>query len=973
MRVSRTLVVFMVTSALVVTSVANARNAGGTRVAVVSDTAALDVNELRLLISNDGMLPWPDDIYGGALEFPRGSGRNALYQGGPWIAAKVGNEIRGVVSEYSTEYGPGAILPGGAADRADKPEYRVYRLDRRYSDVVERDTQLAAYVAGAVPHGAPPVTVLPDGSLDIVGDEFLWTVFNDADAALHTHEIGSSAPLGIEIRQTAWAFHRPGTLDRVIFLRLEFLNKGQNTLDSTFIAYWTDPDLGGYQDDLAGADTSRKLVFAYNSTSTDEVYGIATPCLAVQLLRGARSRGTDLGMTSGGRKLKNSLEDELDSQELFRRLSGFDRDGSPFKDPLTGLPTKYVRPGDPVTGLGWLDSFPGDRRMLLSSGPFTMAPGDTQTIVLAIIVGQGGNRLASVGEMRRTADQVRDLWEHDMVVPVPPPAPHLVATPSDGEVVLTWDAASESAGAASLPFQGYNLYQAATPDGPFVPLATFDRVDGVTAVLGDSVDPETGLIVSFVAARGTDRGLSHSWSVTRDSVHSRSLVNGKRYWFALEAYSVDLTRVPRVLLSPRVVVEAVPQPPGGGIELASASVSTPVRGQRTSGSEAGTEFVTVEIVDTLAVRDAEYEVGFAVEPAGDTTWHVVRDPAGSADTLVAHEHDRSPRGAGRVFDGLRVIVAGQSAGELGDVVYETAGIPPLEGVDRGLRFLRGGADYGALAFASSVPARGDRTHNCELRFTGAAAGQYALRYLRTAEFGPTFYLIQDYVPVPFTVWDADANVQLNAAFLEQDGSANQDGAWNPDDSADGGREFVWVLDRPYFGAATPDSSYFHDSLLRDILYGLVDSRYFVALRARAPGAKPAAGDRLRFRLTRASGPNDLFRFTTHAATRTDVASARSALDRVLAVPNPYFLFSSYERTGSERIVRFTHLPVRCTIRLFDLAGSLVKVLQKNDDLSQAVWDLTNQAGRRVGSGVYIFHVDAPGVGTHIGKLAVLQR
>ena len=972
MSISRTLVLFMVTSALVVTSVANARNASGTRVAVVSDTAALDVNDLRLLISNDGMLPWPGDITGGALEFPRGTGRSAIFQGGPWMAAKVGGSIRGAVAEYTTEFGPGVIMVNHEAADPTRPGYRMYRLDRTYEDPSQRDGQLTHYNAGAVPVGAPAVSVLPDGSLDILGDEMLWAVYNDADPARHTNGTGNTLPLGIEIRQTAWAFHRPGILERVAFLRLEIINKGVNRLDSAYFAYWTDPDLGGATDDLIGADVPRQLSYAYNARPQDEVYGDAVPCAAIQLLRGAHLGSLDLGMTAGGRVTKGGAP--ADASEMYHVLMGLRNDGSATVDPVTGIPSPFSCTGDPITGQGWLDEFPADRRMLVSTGPFTMHPGHSQTIVLAIIMGQGGNRFVSIGEMRAAADRLRDLWDHGMVVPVPPPAPHLVATPSDGEVVLTWDAASERKGLATFPFQGYNLYQAATPDGPFIPLTTFDRVDGVSTVLDDSVDPQTGLILPSAAARGTDRGLSHSWNVTRDSVLSSSLVNGKRYWFALEAYSVDLTRAPRVLLSPRVVVEMVPQPPGGGIDLTSASVSTPVRGQRTPGPEPGTEFVTVEIVDTLAVRDAEYEVGFAVEPAGDTTWYVVRDPAGSADTLVAHEHDRSITAAGRVLDGLRVVVAGPPPGELGDVAYEAPGPPPLEGVDRGLRFLSGGADYAAAELATSIPARGDRTHNCELRFTGAAAGQYAFRYLRTRDdFGSIINLIQDYVPVPFTVWDTDANVQLNAAFSEREPSANQDGTWDPDASFDGGREFVWVLDRPYFGAATPDSSYFHDPLLRDIRKGRVDARYFVALRARTPGAKPAAGDRLRFRLTQLSGPNDLVRFTARRATRNDVGAARSSLDRVLAVPNPYTLYSSYERSGSERVVRFTHLPVRCTIRLFDLAGSLVKVLQKNDDLSQAVWDLTNQAGRRVGSGIYIFHVDAPGVGTHIGKLAVFQR
>jgi hypothetical protein len=52
--------------------------------------------------------------------------------------------------------------------------------------------------------------------------------------------------------------------------------------------------------------------------------------------------------------------------------------------------TTYSMPGDPVTAEGWIDSNANDRRMMLSCGPFTMAPGDSQEVVAAIVVAQAG-------------------------------------------------------------------------------------------------------------------------------------------------------------------------------------------------------------------------------------------------------------------------------------------------------------------------------------------------------------------------------------------------------------------------------------------------------------------------------------------------------------------------------------------------------------------------------------------------------
>jgi hypothetical protein len=91
------------------------------------------------------------------------------------------------------------------------------------------------------------------------------------------------------------------------------------------------------------------------------------------------------------------------------------------------------------------------------------------------------------------------------------------------------------------------------------------------------------------------------------------------------------------------------------------------------------------------------------------------------------------------------------------------------------------------------------------------------------------------------------------------------------------------------------------------------------------------------------------------------------------VPNPYFAHSTYELNRFNRQLKFTHLPVQCTIRIFNLAGDLVRTIQKNDNTSQATWDLNTTNGLPIGSGIYLFHVEAPGAGTYIGKVAVFME
>jgi hypothetical protein len=100
------------------------------------------------------------------------------------------------------------------------------------------------------------------------------------------------------------------------------------------------------------------------------------------------------------------------------------------------------------------------------------------------------------------------------------------------------------------------------------------------------------------------------------------------------------------------------------------------------------------------------------------------------------------------------------------------------------------------------------------------------------------------------------------------------------------------------------------------------------------------------------------------------------------VPNPYIATASWEQrtlyaTGrGSRKIDFINLPSICTIRIYTVAGSLVKTLYNNQsDLysgGSVSWDLVTDDGMDIAYGLYIFHVDAPGIGEYIGKFAVIK-
>jgi hypothetical protein len=120
--------------------------------------------------------------------------------------------------------------------------------------------------------------------------------------------------------------------------------------------------------------------------------------------------GVELGMTSFSRLVASPDPDHY--SETYNCMRGLDSDGSLAIDPTTGVPTHYVVSGDPVGETGWLDSIPGDRRFMLNSGPFTMVPGDTQLVVIGIVIGQGQNRIDSVRLMKMYDDVVQCLYDN---------------------------------------------------------------------------------------------------------------------------------------------------------------------------------------------------------------------------------------------------------------------------------------------------------------------------------------------------------------------------------------------------------------------------------------------------------------------------------------------------------------------------------------------------------------------------------
>ena len=132
------------------------------------------------------------------------------------------------------------------------------------------------------------------------------------------------------------------------------------------------------------------------------------------------------------------------------------------------------------------------------------------------------------------------------------------------------------------------------------------------------------------------------------------------------------------------------------------------------------------------------------------------------------------------------------------------------------------------------------------------------------------------------------------------------------------------------------------------------------------------GDKYFFKFNNHIVPNeDTLRFSVLAPDMNNDSTLISEIAQINVFPNPYFGQNLEEIDSFRRFVTFTHLPQSgVTIRIFTVAGHLVKKIIHNNGSSMERWDLNNRDSIPIASGMYIAHIDLGGGRSRILKLAV---
>jgi len=425
----------------------------------------LDGNSLNCTIASDGAYADYRETHSAGLEWPKGTGKTPVFSAGFWLAGihRPTGKIRMTNIDYTSEYQPGPIIgtfnttsnaDSAHVARATDSLYRLYKISK--SDTL-RGTD-GKSLSGNIDFdewpgnlGAPYEDRNGNGTWDagidmpkFYGDQQIWCVINDVNNVLHSR-LSTSNPLGVEIQILYSAFNTTGPLNNTMFMRWKIINKSDADYDSVFFGLWSDPDLGDANDDLPGSDPSLNLGYVYNGHDVDagvHGYGSTPPACGFDLLQGPLVPGgpdeyamfngklirgyRNLSSTSYSVYTGNVFSQIIDPPDAnpeyiavaYDYLNGKAGTIHQYLQDANGHIMKFLFSGDPVAGTGDLPSnfslgqfVPQDIRVLLSSGSFTLAKGDTQEIVGAFTIAQGTDRLNSVTLLKAYDRQVQALFD----------------------------------------------------------------------------------------------------------------------------------------------------------------------------------------------------------------------------------------------------------------------------------------------------------------------------------------------------------------------------------------------------------------------------------------------------------------------------------------------------------------------------------------------------------------------------------
>lgn len=597
--------------------------------------------------------------------------------------------------------------------------------------------------------------------------------------------------------------------------------------------------------------------------------------------------------------------------------------------------------------------------ILFTSGPVELPPSVSDFFSLSWIFGEDEQ------DFFKNRITVQNIYNANYNFAQPPFSPTLTAIPGDGKVTLGWDSVSVNSFdrfTQEFDFEGYRLYKGTdnilsdartitnvngTPTF-YEPLAQWDLVNEIQGPL-----PVLDNTASYNL--GSNTGLQYFY-VDED------VTNGLTYYYAIVAYDrgvIDSTGTVEIDPQENVFNFGVDQffnLTGSSINAKAVTPRARPAGYTASGTEEdlssltsgeGTGSMNITIVDEETVnfgniyrvefRDSA-DTRFSPDYYATSGYSLVN--VTTSDTLLS----RSMEESSPVTEGF--IMQFQNDTEIGYDLSRSGWVGNLNTDNEQFNFDPRRIDGYETNWIAEIE---------ENQSTSAVLSpdNFELRWSDEDVYYPPRFQTATYLRDSLNVIAVNTTTGELAELLILDRNDNEEF-----DFAD---ELV-IMEQP-------------SAAIRILRHNIS----FRVPSGEAP-IEPSEGNVLRIANRKPFAAGDYFQFTTSEASFDDGLAAEE-LEDINVVPNPYRAYSLYEPPVSnslegrgERRIKFINLPRECTIRIFNVRGELIQTLQHSTNTNDGDldWDLRTKDGLDLAYGVYVYHVNAPGIGEKTGKFAVIK-
>jgi hypothetical protein len=586
-----------------------------------------------------------------------------------------------------------------------------------------------------------------------------------------------------------------------------------------------------------------------------------------------------------------------------------------------------------------------------SLGPVSLAPGDSLPLEIAIVCGDNKQDLL---------ENVSWIWflaENAWNGSNPPNPPLVEAYTGNGEVTVTWDAETSENTKDNISgdkdFEGYKIYRSTDGGktwgkkitnvlGEFIgykPLAQYDLINEISGI-----DPISNQYL------GNNSGIQHTFIDT-------TVTNGIEYWYTVTAYDKgdkinqveSLESALGLTVNEVNVAAATPtSPPGNfspGFLVDDSNILVPDSGF-TEGE------VKIEIIDHAQLKSRNYKITFNENtpiyesslPIDTVTTFTLKDADMGEILLLENQLTDASGDNIPVIDGFRLIVQDVEAGKIitewtkvnADTCNFYWNINPI-----------GANDFPVVYFPANI--------QFKITIDTTASGGLTAKYYDLWSEVPT----DSSLHLPLKIYvsgdnldpiDISNNTWLGEFLSSPFGLLSPPG-W---DLIPGGAGFSSQFPFP-------------DRIIMEYITAEMDTFGVRLVTNNGPDTAipPSQGDEFTIRMSRAFTEEVVYTFSTMGGTYTQID--KQDLEQIKVVPNPFFVTSSFENR-----LMFTNLPNRCEIKIYNVAGDLVRSINHTNDTGSDFWDLKNDKGLAVSFGLYVFLVKAESGKKQTGKFSLIR-